>query len=99
MSIKKQLKSIPVFYKANALLKGKFQERRAARELAYYRLKAFEGGMNLPEGEELVRELRKRLFQRSIYPTSKRRGKLHIFLIYPLNNWEAVLPIALKPFS
>lgn len=80
MSIKKQLKNIPVFYQANAVIKARSQERKAAGELAYYRRKAFEAGIKLPEGDALVRVLKKRLAKRGIHPISKGKGDLHIFL-------------------
>ncbi len=99
MSIKQRLKKIPIFYQANAAVKTRLQERKAADELAYYRCKAFEARMKLPEGNVLVRALRERLFQRGIHPISKQKGELHIFLVYSLNNWEAVLPFSLKPFG
>lgn len=99
MSIKKKLKNIPLFYRVNAAIKARVQERKAADELAYYRSKLTEAGMKLPEGDALVQALKKRLLQRGINPIPKQGGDLHIFLAYSLNNWESVLPIALNPFG
>jgi len=99
MSIKHQLKNIPFFYMANAAIKTRFQERKAADELAYYRRRTFEARMKLPEDDALVYALKERLSRRGIHPIPKQKGDLHIFSAYPLNNWEAVLPIALKPFG
>ena len=59
MSIKQQLKNIPWLYQANAAIKARLQERRAASELAYYRRKLMEAGMKLPEGDALVQALKK----------------------------------------
>ena len=99
MSIRKQLKNIPFFYRANAAIKARLQECGAADKLVYYQQKLSKAGMKLPEGESLVQVLRKRLSERGIHPIPKNKGALHIFLAYPLNNWEAILPIALKPFG
>jgi hypothetical protein len=99
MSIAKQLKKIPFLYRANAAVKARLQESRAADELVYYQNKLPKAGMKLPEGESLVQALRKRLSERGIHPNPKNMGTLHIFLVYLLYNWEAILPIALKPFG
>ena len=99
MSIKKKLKNIQLFYRVNAAIKARLQERKAGGDLSYYRRKLTEARMKLPEGEALVQALKKRLAKRGIHPISKQKGDLHIFLAYPLNNWETILSIALKPFG
>ena len=99
MSIKKKLKNIQFFYRVNAAIKARLQERKGAGELAYYRRKLFEAGMKLPEGDALAHTLQERLSRRGIHPIPKHKGELHIFLAYPLNNWESVLPIVLKSFG
>mgnify|MGYP001124779085 CR=1 FL=1 len=94
MGIKQQLKNIALFYRVNAAFKAKLQERKAARELAYYRRKASEDGMKLPEGHEpLIQKLKQRLGKRGIHPIPKPKGDLHIFLASAANNLEAVLPV------
>lgn len=47
----------------------------------------------------IQRALRKRLLARDIKPTPKKKGDLHIFLVFALSNWEKVLPFALQPFG
>lgn len=99
MNIKQRLKSIPFLYHANAFLKARIQEKKAASELAYYHRKASENEIRLPGYDALSQELKERLRRRGISLIPKNKGNLHIFLTYPLNNWEAILPIALKPFG
>lgn len=99
MSIKQRIKNIPFFYRANAAIKAMMQERKAADELAYYRRKALRSGTKPPDYAALSQTLKKRRSQRGIHPIPKRKGDLHIFLAYPLNNWESVLPIVLKQFG
>jgi len=99
MSIKQQLKNIPFFYMANAAIKAMLQERKAVDELVYYQRKASEGGIKLLDQDALSQALKEKLSQRGIHPLSNQKGDLHIFLAYPLNNWESVLPIALKQFG
>ena len=96
---KERLKKISLVAKANAVLKARLQEHKAARELAYYQRKALRSGTKLPDYDALSQTLKENLAQRGIHPVPKRKGALHIFLTYALNNWEAVLPIALKPFG
>lgn len=99
MSIKQRLKNIPFLYHANAVFKARLQERRSAGEFAYYQRKASESGIKLPDHDALSEVLKERLALRGIASMPKCMGKLHIFLTYAMNNWEAVLPIALKPFG
>ncbi|MGH9561830.1 MAG: CgeB family protein, partial [Terracidiphilus sp.] len=58
-------------------------------------------GIHVPStGPEFEAALRKRIgirAERLGWP--KRRGDLHIFLVYSLCNWEAILPTALSPFG
>jgi spore maturation protein CgeB len=83
----------------NARIKAYLQEQEVAKELAYYRQKT--GKLNqLPlNKKELSQILLARLAKRGIHPLRKQKGQLHIFLTYPLNNWEAVLQPSLKPFG
>jgi hypothetical protein len=99
MNIKQKLKNMPFFSNVNAIIKARLQELKAVNELAYYRRKAFRIAMKLLEGDALVQALKKRLSKRGIYPMSKRKSELHIFLAYSLNNWEFVLPITLEAFG
>ena len=56
-------------------------------------------GAMLPDAKNVEAGLRRRLAMHGIQPRPKRKGELHIFLAYPLTNWEAVLPVALSPFG
>lgn len=97
--MKEKLKKINLIAKANFVFKTKLQEYKAASELAYYRRKTLQSGVILPDYNALFQALKVRLARRGIHPVLKRKGSLHIFLIYMLNNWEAVLPIVLKSFG
>lgn len=97
--MKERLKKISLIANANAIFKAKLQEHKAASELAYYQCKALRNGIKIPDYDALSQALKGRLAQRGIHPVPKRKGDLHVFLTYALNNWEAVLTIALKPFG
>jgi hypothetical protein len=97
--LKEILKKINLIAEADAVFKSKLQEHKAARELVYYQRKALRSGIKLLEYDALSQAIKGRLAQRGIHPVLKCNGDLHIFLIYALNNWEAILPIALKPFG
>jgi len=86
-------------YHANAAFKARLQERRSAGEFAYCQRKASESGIKLPEYDALSEALKERLVLRGINSRPKHMGKLHIFLTYAMNNWESVLPVALKAFG
>jgi len=97
--LKNSLKSIPAFYYANAAIKARMQERKAASELAYYRAEAVQRGITVLEGESLAAKLKARLDARGIRPTPKGKCDLRIFLAYPMCNWEAILPAGLAPLG
>ena len=99
LQIKKRMLSNPYVNRVNSVIKARLQERQARNELLYYQRKASERGIKLPDNETISQALEERLERRGIVMMPKRKGHLHIFLAYPLNNWEAVLPIALKPFG
>lgn len=83
----------------NSIIKSKFQEKKAEKELNYYHKKAVENYIRVIEGKDLVNALKKRLAARRIFSVPKAKGEINIFLIYSLNNWESVLSLALKPFG
>ena len=99
MSLKNYIKEIPFFYQANSNLKARLQERKAANELDLYQNNASVIGKTLQDNNATSQLLKERLAKRGIHPFPKNKGELHIFLTYPLNNWEAVLPTVLKPFG
>jgi len=99
MRLRNEIKRIPLIYFANSYLKSRLQERKAKNELNYYHNKAAVNGEILPENDVISHLLKARLKKRGIKTNSKPKGELHIFLTYSLNNWENVLPIAIKPFG
>jgi hypothetical protein len=96
---KQNIKRIPFLYQTNAFIKARLQERKAAAELAYYHAEAKKRSLKVLNGSEVSAMLCQRLAERGIHPIPKPKGDLHIFLAYPLNNWESVLPLALAPFG
>jgi spore maturation protein CgeB len=95
-----RLKKIPLAAATNARLKAWLVERDAAATRNRYLRDASRRGLVVPEGRDLQLMLSSRIAERKAslgWP--KRLGDLHIFLAYPLCNWEAVLPKALSPFG
>lgn len=99
MNIKALLKRSAPLNSVNAWMKSHLQEGQATTSLAFYRTEAAKRGLSLPQGDELVVALHQRLAVRRLHPVPKRKGYLHIFLTYPLSNWESVIPLALAPFG
>jgi len=99
MNIKNFLKKSILLNRLNIWMKGHFQEFKANRELLYYEREAVRKNLKILEGNELAVEIRQRLASRGINPLPKPKGNLHIFLAFAINNWEYILPIALKPFG
>lgn len=100
MRLKDNLKSIPFFYKANSLIKARQQEHFAKKELAHYNQS--EGNslrMLVNNKDALAQVFKERLNKRGVFPRIMSKGEMNIFLTYPLNNWESVLPYALEPFG
>lgn len=83
-------------YEINAFLKSKIQEKRAEKELNYYR-KRVESGLD--ENREISNLLKKRFDKRKIIISPKKKGELHIFVSYYLFNWESAIPKALRLFG
>jgi hypothetical protein len=95
-----KLKSMPLAAAVNALYKARKVERNAASMSRRYAAIAHRQGIVPPSGGELNDALRSRLGDRpSQLNWPKAPGDLHLFLIYPHHNWEAVLPGALAPFG
>lgn len=99
MGLVESVKTSPLVAPIHAVLRGFEQERRFARKQSSYERRAARSGTRVLEGRELVAALRERLSQRPHAPWPKRKGDLHIFLAYPLHNWEFILPLALAPFG
>lgn len=99
MNIKNIIKKIPFSYQINAILKQKQQEQIASDELNYYRSEAARKGIAVQGRDALADLIKDRLLTRGVTTAPKKKGDLHIFLAYPLNNWEYILPKALQPFG
>jgi len=87
------LKRQPFLAEINRRVKARMQEAEAAVSRRKH-------AVVLTDETSFEELLRRRLGdrpQRLGWP--KKRGSLHIFLIYGLNNWEATLPSALAPFG
>ncbi len=95
-----RFKSVPLVAAANAIYKAWKVERSAASMSRRYARIAERQGLAAPSGARLKEALRSRLGDRpGRLNWPKSRGGLHIFLLYPHHNWEAVLPGALAPFG
>ena len=92
------LKKLDILNTLNATFKSYCQEYRARKNLEYYR-KQVSKNPNLDGNSDIATALRKRILHRGINPIPKKKGELHIFVAFALNNWERVLPISLKPFG
>lgn len=97
--LKYLLKKSNIINHINAWLKSRLQERRARREHAFYCANARTRSLSVLEENVLVGALRKRLASRGLVPIAKKKGELHVFLAFALNNWESVLPKTLEPFG
>jgi len=89
-------KFITEFY---GLWKARLQEKKALSDLDFYRRIAVEKKLKLPQNGDICGALRERLKNNAKKPAIKPKGEMHIFLAFPLNNWEAILPVALAPFG
>lgn len=96
---KSVLKRVDFIAKINAAVKAGFQERLSAHEEIAYRNILAERGESILAVSELEARLRARLSARGVVPVAKKRGDLHIFIVYGQNNWESVLPEALRGFG
>jgi spore maturation protein CgeB len=96
----RKLKGLPLAAAANARYKAWKVERNAAAMRRRYSVQAKRQGLIVPTGLDLSEALKSRTAARVIrlrWP--KEPGDLHVFLMYSLTNWEAVLPEALSRFG
>ncbi len=93
------LKRIESANRANSFVKARYQEHVAAYSLSNYKKRIEKDGILQLSSKGIHRELMVRLKQRSKQLRPKKKGDLHIFLAFPLSNWESVLPLALAPFG
>jgi len=99
MNMRESLKKNQLIYQVYALYKAKLEEKRANAELKFYRKQAQKQGINALENDMLTLALRERLKKRGIEPCPKKKGGLHIFLAYNLENWEVILQNVLSRFG
>lgn len=99
MNVRKYLTENALFYQPYCMLMAYRQDRRARKELNYYRNAGKRRAADVPVGEEIITYLRNRFNERGISVTPKEKGGLHTFVVFGLNNWESVLPLALAPFG
>ena len=96
INLKRSLKQFPLAAAANALVKAKWLERDATATRRRYLATARRNGVQVPSDDVALRAaVMRRVGQRAAtlgWP--KKKGDLHIFLAYPLTNWEGVLPTA-----
>ena len=90
---------MPLFAKANSIVKANLQEGKAGRQLRAYRAEAVKKGLECLEEKKLKQSLQKRLAHRRSVHRLKSKGDLHIFLAYYVSSWESVLPRSLEPFG
>lgn len=93
------LKRCSILYCFNAIIKGFLQERRATKSLDFYRKEAVKRGLPVLQEIDIASAIYKRLVSRGFSPVPKKKGELHIFVVFAFNNWESVLPKALESFG
>jgi hypothetical protein len=100
-SLKRSLKQLPIAAAANAFVKATWLERNAAMIRRRYLARARRLGIQAPSDDAALRAtVVRRVGQRAAalgWP--KKNGDLHIFLVYPLTNWEGILSTALTAFG
>jgi hypothetical protein len=99
-ALKSRLRHWPVVATVNAAIKARSMERDVVLTQRSYGNQLLRRGLSVARGPDLQTALRQRLGDRSRrlgWP--KPCGDLHIFLMFPLHNWEAVLPGALSAFG
>lgn len=101
LQMRATLKKMRIAVAINAALKAKMVERDALATRRRYAAKAKALGVRAPApGPELTAALRKRIGARAArLEWPKRSGDLHVFVFYPLCNWESILPAALSAFG
>lgn len=90
-----QLKQNRWLRAAHAPLKAALQEHRAGTEQRRYQRIALQRGLQVPAEATLAGAVRARRAARGLPAVAGSSADLHIFLAYPLANWETVLEPAL----
>lgn len=99
MSFLKTIKNLSVVRPIHTTLRRLQQERRVERTQAEYERQAAEKGIRVLDEKELKKALQERFAKRPHPRWPKKKGELHIFMPYFVNNWEFILPAALQPFG
>ena len=94
-----KLKRIPFIEHTNSFIKSILQEHKAKRTLQCYNRKAKQKEIVTLQGVDLQKAIYKKLKARNRTDLPKSKGQLHIFLAYYTCDWEAILPLTLKPFG
>jgi hypothetical protein len=95
-----KLKRVSLVATANAGYKAWKLERDAAAIGRRYANVVRRRALVVPQGAEFAAALRRRVADRAQRLRWPRvLGDLHLFLVYPHHNWEAVLPAALQSFG
>jgi hypothetical protein len=89
----------PIFDRLRVIVRGRLQERDAARSQARCEREVARRNLAIPQGAALRAALRDRLASSPHPPWPKRKGELHVFLACWIYNWEVVLPESLAPFG
>lgn len=98
-NLKQRLKRIPLIYRVNSKIKSYFQEKIDTSELLSYSKIVYEKHKYIPDQQRIEMLFRDRISYKGSQNKPKKKGDLHILLIYPLNNWEVILPKTLEPFG
>jgi hypothetical protein len=99
-ALKARLRHLPVVSTVNAAFKARAMEHDAARTSRLYSDQLRRRGINIAQGPDFQAALRQRLGGRpNRLGWPKPCGELHIFLAFPLYNWESILPDALSAFG
>lgn len=67
--------------------------------MAFYCKEAIRKRLTILKESELIAAISNRLASRGLFSIPKKKGALHMFLTFPLTNWEGILPKALEPFG
>lgn len=99
ISVKSLLKQSALLSRINAHIKAATQENTAHHLARRYRKEATQRGIVVLEGKALQHAVSERLSGRvASRGWPRKAGELHLFLAFPLHNWETVLPHAFETF-
>ncbi len=98
--LKARLRTWPVVAGVNAAIKARAMELDVIRTRRRYEEEARRRNLTIASGASVQEALRRRLGDRpDRLGWPKQPGELHLFLVYGLHNWEAILPKTLASFG